>query len=77
MCAFVLLASASVNAKVWVQYKIRQADPAALARHHERDWGQIWLQRSQLFCASKVASLVQHFLLPGQLWLHYHPAPGL
>lgn len=75
MCSFVFLAFVLVFTKVWLQCKFSKAEPGALAWHHERDRGEIWLQCPQLLYASEVASLVQHFLLLGQLWLHYHPAP--
>ncbi|KAM8879964.1 uncharacterized protein tmc5 isoform 2-T2 [Spinachia spinachia] len=63
--------------QVWLQSEFSQANPGALARHHERDRWQVWHQCRHLFRVPQVAARVQHFLLPGQLWLHHHPAACL
>ena len=72
--SYMLQAVFSVFPQVWLQYTVSQADPGAVARHHERDWWQVWHQCPLLFRVPQVAAHVQHLLLPGQLWLHHHPA---
>lgn len=64
----------SVFSKVCLRYTISQTDSGTVARHHERDWRQIWLQCSHLFRVPQVASDVQRFLFLGQLWFYHHSA---
>lgn len=74
----VLTAAAhSVFPQVWLQYNISQADTWTLARYHQGDRRHVWHQRPLLLPVSQVAAHVQHFLLPGQLWVYHHPAACL
>lgn len=63
--------------QVWLQHKVSQADPGAVARHHKGDRWQVWHQRPLLLPVPQVAPYVQHFLFPRQLWLYHHPAARL